>query len=301
MHRIAAVVLVAACACGRHGFEARRGPDAGAADAAADSAPDAHVPCTGTPFNTPVLLTTLATPSQESDPAVTSDGLTMFFTSNRTGGMGYAIWTATRGSISAPFGAASVVSELDSAAADSDASISRDGRELVFRSNRAGSNALYVATRGSSSGPFSAPALLVVAGAPTPVASAPELTADGLGLYYADDLDVAYATRTVPSGPFTFQRKLAELNVPQTDGNPTVSSDELEIWFDSYRSGPGRTYRATRAVKTDLFSAPVVADDVDTGFAATGSPALSADDTTLYIYGDATGQLDIYAATRSCP
>jgi Tol biopolymer transport system component len=301
VHRISAAILVAACACGRHGFEARLAPDAANPDAPPDSAPDAHVPCTGMPFGTPALLSSIATGSQESDPALTSDGMTVFFTSNRSGGMGYAIWTATRPSLAAPFGPATVVAELDSAARESDASISRNGRELFFMSDRSGPTAIYVATRSSSAGPFDPPALLVITGAPNTVRSGPEITADGLGLYYADDLDIAYASRSIASGPFTFQRVLTELNVPQTDGNPTVSTDELEIWFDSYRTGPGRTYRAARTIKTAPFSAPVIATDVDTGFAATGTPTLSADDTTLYFYADATGQLDIYAATRSCP
>ena len=64
--------------------------------------------------------------------------------------------------VSREFGPASAVSELNSAGNDIQPNVRKDGRELVFSSNHAhpgakGGQDIYVSTRASTDGPWSAP------------------------------------------------------------------------------------------------------------------------------------------------
>jgi WD40-like Beta Propeller Repeat len=57
------------------------------------------------------------------------------------------VWQATRGSLTAGFGAMSPVAELASGSADGDPSLTADGRHLVFASTREGSNDIFIVDR----------------------------------------------------------------------------------------------------------------------------------------------------------
>jgi len=85
------------------------------------------------------------TDSTEESPALTEDGSTIFFASDRSGG--YDIYTSVRNSPTAPFGTPTPVAELNSSLRDSDVTVSRDGRELIFSSTRSGATRLYRAVR----------------------------------------------------------------------------------------------------------------------------------------------------------
>jgi WD40 repeat protein len=65
-----AALLLTSAACGRVGFDARRGVDAG---------------CTLGPWSTPVELTQLSSDKSEFGPVLAPDGLTLYFHSNRPG------------------------------------------------------------------------------------------------------------------------------------------------------------------------------------------------------------------------
>ena len=72
--------------------------------------------------------------------SVTSDGLTMFFDSTRSGGLGGPdIYYATRSNTSEPFGTAIHLPQLSSAMFDARPFISKDGTMLTYSSARAGS------------------------------------------------------------------------------------------------------------------------------------------------------------------
>lgn len=72
--------------------------------------------------------------------SVTNDGLTIFWDSTRTGGLGGPdLYYATRSSTSDPFGTAIHLQDLSSPAFDARPYISKDGTFLTFASARAGS------------------------------------------------------------------------------------------------------------------------------------------------------------------
>lgn len=299
MRRVWAGLAVVA-GCGRVGFtwQERR------ADAASDAAtPDAFTVChTGT-WSIPQPLALVNSASHESDPTITGDGLTMFYTGNAGTSQGYAIWTATRATTNDPFGNPMLVPELDDAADDQDPSISPDGLTIYFDSTRGVNRELYVAKRNVVTDPFGIPSPVIINGEVQALRTAPAISADGLDLYYASgNLELAHATRSVVTADFTFVRELDEVNAAPTDGSPIVSSDGLELFFESFRNAQAEMFRATRpttsaswenlTIETTLLAGAPPA----TGY---GGPELSPDGRTLYLFRNETS-IDLYVTTRSC-
>jgi Tol biopolymer transport system component len=78
--------------------------------------------------------------AQDNRPSITSDGLTIFFDSTRTGTLGGPdLYYATRSSASEPFEPAIHLRQLSSPGFDARPFISEDGSFLTFSSNRSGS------------------------------------------------------------------------------------------------------------------------------------------------------------------
>ncbi len=90
-------------------------------------------------------------------PSVTHDGRTIFFDSTRQGGRGPDLWYATRSAASGAFGPAIHLGDLNSAGFDARPSISWDGEQLFYSSNRSGSTSpapdIWMAQRPRLSGP----------------------------------------------------------------------------------------------------------------------------------------------------
>lgn len=78
--------------------------------------------------------------ASDNRPSVTRDGLTIFFDSDRTGGLGgQDIYYSTRSNTSEPFGPAIHLIGLSSPGFDARPAISKDGSFITFSSNRSGS------------------------------------------------------------------------------------------------------------------------------------------------------------------
>jgi hypothetical protein len=99
-------------------------------------------------FKNPQAVTELNSDGTEQGVAVSRDGLTIFFGSTRTGGAGKLdVWTAHRSSRSEKFGAATVLTAVNSPLIDWPTFISADGCRLYLGSERGGAGDLYVATK----------------------------------------------------------------------------------------------------------------------------------------------------------
>jgi hypothetical protein len=118
----------------------------------------------------------------------------LYFSRSRAAAQGGAvpgdIFSSTRGQDGA-FGAAAVVGELSAATAnDIQPNVRKDGREIVFSSNRAGgagSQDVWVATREDAGDPWSAPVNLQNTGAPVNTSESetrPSLSWRGETLYF---------------------------------------------------------------------------------------------------------------------
>lgn len=87
--------------------------------------------------------------SDEGDPVISRDGLTLFFGSNAPGGLGQAdLYVTTRASAAATFTTPTALLLLSSSAAEGPSWISPDGCRLYLSSAKAGTPDIYVATRG---------------------------------------------------------------------------------------------------------------------------------------------------------
>ena len=147
------------------------------------------------------------TPFNELSPTMFEDErtgvITMYFGSDRPGGLGsFDIYSSTL-LPDGTFAPAVRVDELSSPYADQGPCVRKDGLEIFFASSRPGTlgqTDLMVATRASTSDPWSPPVYL---GAPinTPFGDqAPGLSFDGLTLFYASTANLPGATGPC-SGP----------------------------------------------------------------------------------------------------
>ena len=113
----------------------------------------------GEPFGEPRPLA-LNTAADESSPTISSDGLLLYFLSNRGGSLGgYDIWLAWRSSDDEEFGAVEPLGQPISSPQDEWAPfLSLDGSTLFF--GRGDPADLWMARRTSPDAPFSVPTLL---------------------------------------------------------------------------------------------------------------------------------------------
>ncbi len=265
-------------------------------------------------FGTPVNLGSLVNSSDsEYDPSVSADGLELYFQSSRAGGQGNSdLYVAQRPSVQDPWQAAvNLGPVVNSAAAESGPSLSSDGLTLYFNSNREGGSGgddLYMTTRDSREEPWGKPVNL------GPVVNSafgdinPNISSDGLSLYFADvegdsvaprpggvgSTDVWLSTRASLSDPWGPPVNLgAPVNSMTTDGSPEISSDGLLLFMNRWHNNSEAAFFdiwvATRATAQDPWGAPMnLGTSVNTNNWE-GNAELSADGRTLYFISDRSG------------
>jgi Tol biopolymer transport system component len=106
----------------------------------------------GGPYANPVAVAELNSSASDKMPVITTDGLTVFWSSTRTDGNakgGYDIWTASRSTPTGTFSAPTNVAELNTGQQDEVGAISTDGCRIYFASNQPSSMGfdVYVAER----------------------------------------------------------------------------------------------------------------------------------------------------------
>ena len=215
----------------------------------------------------------------EATLTVSTDGLTVYFGSDRLGGFGGDIrgtdlWVATRESPDQLFGDARNLEELNTTFDDGSPHLSADGLTLYFYSSRPGGEG---------------------------------------GTFFGADLYAA--TRRSVEDPFEEITNLDTINTEFDEGTPGVSADGLTLYFASNRPGFGSLdlYRATREKVTDdegnfvqFGNVENLGPEVNTA-AEEISPSISRDGLTLFfsdlldarlgVRGE--GGTDVWMATRS--
>jgi len=104
---------------------------------------------------------------------------------------------------------------------------------------------------------------------------------------------------------FTPRQKLANLATTHTERDPSLSHNELQIWFSSDRGGPGSLgagdeWTATRTTIGDDFGTPVVATDVSSP-QEDGKFAISDDELSYAVSSNRTGTkggFDVWVSHR---
>jgi Tol biopolymer transport system component len=186
----------------------------------------------------------------EVNPCLSADGLALYFSSSRDRGeSGPKVYVSTREDTTLPFGPAQALGDaVNSESLDGAPSITADGLELYFHSDRpggGGSRDLWVSRRSPVDESFSEAENL----GPNVNSSTrdhdPAITADGLSLYFSSgrggdsqDQDIWVTRRSSRDEPFQPALKLeAPVNTKYLETAPTLSPDGWTLVFESDRPG----------------------------------------------------------------
>lgn len=260
-------------------------------------------------------------PFNDAGPALSKNGLTLYFASDRPGGLGsFDILVSQRTSIGAPWGSPVNIGALvNTASIENVPILSRDEHWLFFNSNRGGGfggNDIWASYREHVADDF---------GWQPPVNLGPNINTsfvdqgpgyfENVGggppfLYFncdkpggMGDADI-YVSPLLPDGSFGPPSLVAELNSPQQDARPSLRFDGLEVVLFSSRIGTlggFDLWAATRESILDLWSTPENLGTLINSAANDQQPHIAADRETLYFAsnrGGGLGQLDLYVATR---
>jgi hypothetical protein len=258
--------------------------------------------------------------SPDAGPALSADGLSLYFYSGRPGGVGSDdIWVSHRGSAADAWGPpADLGAPIDSTARDFVPAFSPDGHWMFFASDRAGGYGgpdLYESYRADVHDDFGW-------GTPTNLGAGVNSAAADNGngyfengghpqLYFGSDrigpagsADL-YVSDLMADGTWGTARLVPELNSTATENRPTLRQDGLEIFFYSARAGSigsSDIWTSTRSSVDAPWSTPVDLGSAVNTSASEVHPYLSADAESL-IFSSAqpggTGMSDLYVTTRS--
>ena len=211
----------------------------------------------GAQFAAATAVTSVNSSSADGTPFLSYDGLTLYFYSDRPGGVGgHDLWFAQRSDPLAGFGSAQLLAGINSTDIDYEEWVSRDELTLLIVSTRKGGmgkSDIWRATRVRRTDDFSPPTTLVGVNS-SARDDRPAVSSDGLTIIFssdragtAGDLDLWLATRSNAQADFSNPTNLSALNSTASDGEPNFSADDRELFFISSRGGSFEIYRAVRA------------------------------------------------------
>jgi hypothetical protein len=204
------------------------------------------------PFGAPRRVDALSSEGVETSPAVMPDGLTLYWSSDRPGGLGdLDVWVATRTQRGAAWSAPQNVRALSSPGKDLPRLPGQHGTIMPLSSDRQLRNyyAILFATWSAQEREFTRPE-------PVPElqferASTVDgfLTDDGLTLFYVTGpafgpADIYVAARRSTADPFEHFTPLTGINTASDERDPWLSPDGSRFYFSSDRSGPYAIYEA---------------------------------------------------------
>jgi hypothetical protein len=230
-------------------------------------------------FGTPAPVPTVNSDTFETSSAISGDGLTLWFGSDRAGGVGGTdIWVSERATRASPWSAPMNVLALNSSAEDIPRPVGQHGRVMPMASTQlapanqaVGNYQSYLATRASPGAPFGTPAAIPELDYQDRSTVDAFLTEDGLTLFFSSapapalavdggvqatgdagngagagvtssDLFVAFRRST--SEPFSVTQPLKDLNTTYDERDPWLSPDGTTFYFTSDRGGVLNIYTA---------------------------------------------------------
>ena len=265
--------------------------------------------------------------SDEQGGVIAPSGLSLYFTSNRPGGLGgQDLYFSQRATLGSAWGAPQHLGALSSAENELAPSFSRDGRSMFFTSNRLsglGNNDIFLSTRSDPNNDFgwTAPVNL---GAPINTQFSErgatyfeDPTTGAASLIFAREFDSTmppfhdlYQSERNADGTFITPTLIDELNSIGSEIRATVRSDGLEVFIHTSRPGglgpppPGTptfdTFVSTRDSVSSPWGPPALLAGLNTPLTE-GSPGLSPDGSILYFHSNRPGGFggnDLYSATR---
>ena len=285
-------------------------------------------------WSIPVNLASLNSPATDGCPAISRDGLSLYFASSRAGGAGgLDLYVTHRESLEDDWGTSENLGPTLNTASDKFCpGLSTDGHLLFFASNRpggCGGRDIYVSRRQNKREDFGDRGW----GAPQNLGCVLNSVKDEFGANYSESGGVAtlyfnsnrdggsggqdiYAATRADDDAFgmpTFEAPapIAELNTASNDQQPAMRRDGLEVIFASDRAGGSGAldlWVATRASTSDPWTTPQNLGATVNSSAADQRPALSWNGTELY-FGSTRSRLqpdgtvvndqDLYVSKRT--
>lgn len=202
--------------------------------------------------------------SLETSPIISADGLTLWFASDRAGGLGdLDIWFATRPARTQPWSAPVNLQALNSADKEIPRPPGMRQRVMPLASDRErpGLYQIYFAERAAIATPFQGPDPIEELAFAEQSTVDGFLTDDGLLLFYAigpefGPADLFVASRRAITDPFELPVPLSDLNTASDERDPWLSQDGRQFFFASDRSGRYEIYVAEAHREPVNVSAP---------------------------------------------
>lgn len=261
-------------------------------------------------------------PSNEFAPAVSKNGLSLYFSSDRPGGSGSSdIWVSQRTSTEDAWGLpVNLGPPVNTSFGERAPAFSRDGHWMFLVSERPGGfggDDIWVSWRTNIHDDFAwQPPINLGSGVNSATFDAGaaflENEDGGLPLLFYGSTRTGgpggediYVSAQMPDGSFGPGALVAELSSPQADRRPTIRFDGLEIIFFSNRPGTfggADLWSSTRATPFDTWSVPANLGPGVNSASNEGPSYLSSDGRVLLMTSDRPGgfgSIDLYVVTRT--
>jgi len=246
---------------------------------------------------------------RDGRPTVSSDGLELYFSSARPGGLGDRdVYVTTRSTLDDPWREpVNVGPTVNTSVREAGPGLSADDLSLFFHSNRPGGSGgldLHVATRPTKNDAWGVPVNLGPIVNSSSNDCGASISADGLEIFFHSprsggfgNADLYVTTRPTIHDDWGEPVNLGStVNTSDYDYGPNISCDRLTLHFYSNRpNGYGSTdiWMVRRATIYDDWGEPVNLGPIVNSSSADNSPTFSADGSMLYFrsrrpggYGD---------------
>lgn len=280
-------------------------------------------------WSTPVKLgPTVNTASLDAGPAISKDGLSLFFSSDRMGGFGSQdIWLTQRPTTDSPWGTpVNLGPGINTGALEQVPALSRDEHWLFFNSDRTGGCGgvdIWASFRVNAHDDFGwEPPVNLGAGDQCGIGVNSAFFDGGVSYFENDDggapllffgsarpggpggIDI-YVSTQMPDGSFGPASLVTELSSPQSDQRPVPRFDGLELFLFSDRVGTLGGFDiwvATRETVADAWSTPVNLGPTVNTTLDERQGYLSSDRETLFFVSNrpgGSGGFDLYVTKRT--
>ncbi len=281
-------------------------------------------------WSTPVNLGPIVnTPSLDAGPAISKDGLTLYFSSDRVGGFGsHDIWITKRPTVDSPWETpVNLGSAINTSALEQVPALSRDEHWLFFNSDRTGGCGgvdIWASFRDNTHDDFDwQPPVNLGPGDQCGIGVNSAFFDGGVSYFENEDggapqlffgsarpggpggIDI-YVSAQQADGSFGPASLVTELSSPQSDQRPVPLFDGLELFLFSDRAGTLGGFDiwvATRETVADAWSTPVnLGPSVNTAASDERQAYPSSDRETLFLVSNrpgGSGGFDLYATKRT--
>jgi Tol biopolymer transport system component len=180
----------------------------------------------------------------------------------------------------------------------SDLSVTKDGTELYMATS---AGQVYVSM--NTSGTFGMPMPVVEVN--TGFASNPQISADGLTLYFSSPRsgsqgasDIWRVTRVTRGAPWTDMTNVAVLNSVDEETGGATTEDARLLVMTRFVAGRARLFASTYSISANSWIAPVPMTDINDAISNSSHACFDGEGTRMVFTSDRAGTYDIYIATR---